>query len=49
MTPFKPGDVVAGDARLIHHRIGRLHSEDAQLVVQAWQRMAAEFAAAAVK
>jgi len=29
------------DHRLIHHIIGRLHSEDSLAVVQAWQQMAA--------
>lgn len=29
------------DHRLIHHTIGRLHSEDSQAVVQAWQQLAA--------
>lgn len=29
------------DHRLIHHTIGRLHSEDSRAVVQAWQQLAA--------
>jgi mRNA interferase MazF len=37
------------DARLVHHKIGRLYSEDAHLVLQAWRQMAAEFAAATAK
>jgi mRNA interferase MazF len=41
--------MVTIDARLVHHRIGRLHSDDAHLVVQAWQRMAVKFAAEAAK
>lgn len=35
------------DSKLVHHKIGRLHSEDAAMVVQAWQQLAAEFAIAA--
>jgi mRNA interferase MazF len=29
------------DQRLVHHNIGRLHSEDSQAVAQAWQQLAA--------
>jgi mRNA interferase MazF len=29
------------DQRLIHHNIGRLHSEDSLAVAQAWQQLAA--------
>jgi mRNA interferase MazF len=39
--------LVTIDARLVHHQIGRLHGDDVRSVVQAWQQMAAEFAAAA--
>ena len=37
------------DARLAHHKIGRLRGDDVKLVVQVWRQMAAEFAAAAAK
>ena len=33
------------DARLVHHKIGRLHPDDAQLVIHAWQEMISAFAA----
>ena len=33
------------DHRLIHHKIGRLHPEDAMLVIDAWQGMIAAFRA----
>lgn len=29
------------DRRLVHHKIGRLHSDDVQSVMTAWQRLAA--------
>ena len=32
------------DQRLIHHQIGRLHSDDARAVLQAWQQMVTAFA-----
>lgn len=37
------------DARLIHHKIGRLHADDAQSVFQAWQKLAADFAVATTR
>lgn len=37
------------DSRLVHHKVGRIHSDDAQLVVQAWQQMAAVLASAVAK
>jgi mRNA interferase MazF len=37
------------DARLVHHKVGRLHVDDAKLVFQAWQKLAADFAAATQK
>jgi mRNA interferase MazF len=33
------------DRRLVHHKIGRLHSDDGRAVVQPWQQMTAAFAA----
>jgi mRNA interferase MazF len=41
--------LVTIDARLVHHKIGRLHGDDVKSVVQAWQQLAAEFAMAAEK
>lgn len=38
--------VVTMDAGLIHHKIGRLHADDAKSVFHAWQNLAADFAAA---
>jgi mRNA interferase MazF len=29
------------DRRLVHHKIGRLHSEDSRAVAQAWQQLTA--------
>lgn len=37
--------LVAIDLRLVHHKIGRLHADDARTVLQAWQQMTAAFAA----
>ena len=37
------------DHRLVHHRIGRLHPDDARAVAGAWQQMAATLAADIVK
>ena len=37
------------DSRLVHHKVGRLHHDDARLVVQAWQGMIAAFAAGLAK
>ena len=37
--------LAAIDRRLVHHKIGRLHSEDVPAIAQAWQQMAATFVA----
>jgi mRNA interferase MazF len=37
------------DHRLIHHKIGRLHPDDARLVVHAWQQVIATFASEAAR
>jgi hypothetical protein len=41
--------LVTIDHRLVHHKIGRLHSDDGRAVVQAWQQMAAALAAELLK
>jgi len=33
------------DPRLIHHKIGHLHPEDARLIVQAWEQLSTSVAA----
>ena len=48
-STIRPTKLVTIDARLVHHKTGRLHSADAQLVVQTWQRVVAEFAVASAK
>lgn len=37
------------DHRLVHHKIGRLHPDDARAVVQAWQQMTNALAAELLK
>ena|SRR5437762_1857625 len=37
------------DNRLVHHRIGRLHADDARNVAQAWQQIVAMFATESLK
>ena len=37
------------DHRLVHHKIGRLHADDARAVVEAWEQMTDALAAALVK
>ncbi|HZL78523.1 MAG TPA: type II toxin-antitoxin system PemK/MazF family toxin [Candidatus Limnocylindrales bacterium] len=41
--------LVTLDHRLVHHKIGRLHSDDGRAVVQAWQQMTTAFAAELLK
>jgi mRNA interferase MazF len=41
--------LVTIDHRLVHHKIGRLHPDDGQAVVQAWQQMITVFAAELLK
>ncbi len=36
--------LVTIDHRLVHHKIGHLHPDDAKAVVQAWQQTITEFA-----
>jgi hypothetical protein len=33
------------DPRLVHHKIGHLHPEDVQMIVQAWEHLSASVAA----
>jgi mRNA interferase MazF len=37
------------DHRLVHHKIGHLHADDAGAVAQAWQNMATAFAAESLR
>jgi mRNA-degrading endonuclease toxin of MazEF toxin-antitoxin module len=37
--------LVTIDRRLVHHKIGRLHSDDGRAVLQAWQQMTTALAA----
>ncbi|HZL13110.1 MAG TPA: type II toxin-antitoxin system PemK/MazF family toxin [Verrucomicrobiae bacterium] len=41
--------LVTIDHRLVHHKIGRLHSNDGRAVVQAWQQTINTFAAELLK
>jgi mRNA interferase MazF len=41
--------LVTIDHRLVHHKIGRLHPDDGQAVVRAWQQMTSVFAAELAK